>query len=134
MIQTTNAHRARGRVKTVHCDARAHMATRRPPNALRAVFTGFAGSILTVGAAIASIGLTTTTVSRALVMRHKKKRNMKCDACKGGKFITCRTCRGKRGLEWQPVGDASVRRVCLCPTCEGTAMQKCINCLGIGLL
>lgn len=91
-------------------------------------------SVFAVGIAIGTIGASASAVSRALVARERLRRNARCETCAGGKFIVCRTCRGRRGLDWQPMKEATERRVCLCPTCEGTGMQKCINCLGVGLV
>jgi hypothetical protein len=105
---------------------------RRPPNPLRSVFNGFAGSIIVVGGAVATIAAASTAVSSALVRRHRRARNVRCGSCEGGKFVPCRTCRGKRAIEWQPIESPTVDRLCLCPTCQGTGLQKCVNCLGFG--
>ena len=112
------------------------MASRdgRAPGALRAVFGGFAGSVAFVVGGFATIAATTTAASRALVRRRRRARNARCAACAGGKFVRCRTCRGKRAIEWQPLEAPTVDRLCLCPTCQGTGMQKCLNCLGDGLI
>ena len=47
---------------------------RRPPNPLRSVFNGFAGSIVVVGGAVATIAAASTAVSSALVLRSRARR------------------------------------------------------------
>lgn len=109
------------------------MATRQP-NPLRAVFSGFVGSIVTVGAGLCAVAGASTAASRALVARARARRNVKCPSCSGKKLVPCMTCKGKRAIEWQPIQAPTVDRLCLCPTCKGTALQKCTNCLGVGLV
>ena len=54
-------------------------------------------------------------------------------ACEGRKYVPCRTCDGKRAIEWQPLARPNIQRLCVCPTCGGdTGLQKCNNCIGLG--
>ena len=41
--------------------------------------------------------------------------------------------RGDKAIEWQPLANPGMRRLCACPTCGGkTGLQKCNNCVGLG--
>ena len=42
-----------------------------------------------------------------------------CYLCEGRKYVLCRTCSGKRAIDWQPIAGAAIHRVCVCPTCGG---------------
>jgi len=56
-----------------------------------------------------------------------------CYLCEGRKYVVCRTCSGKKAIQWQPLAGALVSRLCVCPPCGGkTGLQKCNNCVGLG--
>ncbi|KAJ4953912.1 hypothetical protein NE237_030744 [Protea cynaroides] len=61
-----------------------------------------------------------------------KKVASPCGVCKGTGFYSCKLCTGSSTIEWSPLCDPVVINPCLCPTCEGNRVQRCLNCLGKG--
>ena len=66
-----------------------------------------------------------------------------CRGCaRTGRCVTCARvasssragrARGDKAIEWQPLANPGMRRLCACPTCGGkTGLQKCNNCVGLG--
>ncbi|KAK1392545.1 Plastid transcriptionally active 5 [Heracleum sosnowskyi] len=77
--------------------------------------------------------VTTALVSSAIKLNyqnHKIKNGKECGVCKGKGFYKCKLCKGKSTIEWSPLYDPIVINPCLCPTCDGNKVQKCLNCLG----
>ncbi|CAL9079567.1 unnamed protein product [Musa textilis] len=85
-------------------------------------------------------GLFTLSLASSVAMRSlqslaeakRKKVALPCSACKGKGFYGCKLCNGKSTIEWSPLYDPIVINPCLCPTCEGNRIQRCLNCLGKG--
>ncbi|CAL9201305.1 unnamed protein product [Musa hybrid cultivar] len=85
-------------------------------------------------------GLFTLSLASSVAMRSlqslteakRKKVALPCSACKGKGFYGCKLCNGKSTIEWSPLYDPIVINSCLCPTCEGNRIQRCLNCLGKG--
>ena len=71
-------------------------------------------------------------VGQRIVKAHNKRHAVMCAECDGAKRVPCRTCMGRSALDWQPLRDATVRRLTVCPTCDGSCTQACLNCLGEG--
>ncbi|CAO2176740.1 unnamed protein product [Urochloa humidicola] len=69
---------------------------------------------------------------RALSEANQRKFAMPCGACEGKGTYACRLCRGSATIEWSPMHDPVFVNPCLCPTCDGTRVQRCLNCLGKG--
>ena len=107
---------------------------RKKPGAAAAKALG--GVAATFGMAFGGLAVITgvcTGVSRSLVVRQKRSAGHVCVACEGRKYVPCRTCDGKRAIEWQPLARPNIQRLCVCPTCGGdTGLQKCNNCIGLG--
>ncbi|CAA6671878.1 unnamed protein product [Spirodela intermedia] len=55
-----------------------------------------------------------------------------CGVCKGKGFQACKLCRGSSTVEWSPLYDPIAISPCLCPTCDGRKIQRCLNCIGKG--
>jgi len=82
---------------------------------------------------LAAITALATGVSRKIVVSRLRANGQVCYLCEGRKFVTCRTCAGDKAIEWQPLANPGMRRLCACPTCGGkTGLQKCNNCVGLG--
>ncbi|KAI5071499.1 hypothetical protein GOP47_0013750 [Adiantum capillus-veneris] len=69
---------------------------------------------------------------QAVVEFKKKKTAPPCAVCKGKGLIDCRLCRGNAVIDWNPLYDPVVTNPCLCPTCDGKRIQRCLNCAGRG--
>ncbi|XP_031474535.1 uncharacterized protein LOC116246807 [Nymphaea colorata] len=96
--------------------------------------------ILATTAAVFVGGVFTLSLSSSLAIRalqsvsdaKKRKIATRCEACNGSGFYPCKLCKGKSTIEWSPLFDPVVINPCLCPTCEGNKVQRCLNCLGKG--
>ncbi|KAF8406965.1 hypothetical protein HHK36_006086 [Tetracentron sinense] len=75
--------------------------------------------------------LTIRTI-KAVVESKRKKFALPCGVCRGKGFYTCKLCKGNSTIEWSPLYDPIVINPCICPTCEGNRVQRCLNCLGKG--
>ncbi|KAL4589742.1 hypothetical protein LXL04_002651 [Taraxacum kok-saghyz] len=64
----------------------------------------------------------------------KKKNTSLCDACRGKGFYMCKLCKGNATIEWSPLYDPVFINPCLCPTCDGHRIQRCLNCIGTGYI
>ncbi|KAI3714784.1 hypothetical protein L6452_21744 [Arctium lappa] len=62
----------------------------------------------------------------------KKKNASSCDVCREKGFYICKLCNGNGTIEWSPLYDPVFINPCLCPTCDGHRIQRCLNCLGSG--
>ncbi|XP_044946071.1 uncharacterized protein LOC123395194 isoform X1 [Hordeum vulgare subsp. vulgare] len=69
---------------------------------------------------------------RFLSDTNQRKFAMQCGACEGKGTYGCRLCRGSSTVEWSPLYDPVFVNPCICPTCDGTRVQRCLNCLGKG--
>lgn len=69
---------------------------------------------------------------RAVTEAKRKKTAPPCAVCKGRGVMECKLCRGNANIEWSPLYDPVVTKPCVCPTCEGNRVQRCLNCLGKG--
>ncbi|KAF8676045.1 hypothetical protein HU200_047549 [Digitaria exilis] len=69
---------------------------------------------------------------RALSDANQRKFATPCGACEGKGTYPCRLCRGSATIDWSPGHDPVFINPCLCPTCDGTRVQRCLNCLGKG--
>ncbi|KAL1289499.1 hypothetical protein HN51_057544 [Arachis hypogaea] len=98
---------------------------------LRTVITG-AGIIL---GGIAALNLASTVTLKTISFVSEKKRKktaLPCMACRGKGFYICKLCKGNATISWSPMYDPIAINPCLCPTCEGNRVQRCLNCLGKG--
>ncbi|XP_050235480.1 protein BUNDLE SHEATH DEFECTIVE 2, chloroplastic [Mercurialis annua] len=92
------------------------------------------------GAAICVGGLAALNITSALAMgafrqanEHKLRKNgMPCGVCRGKGFYICKLCKGDATIKWSPLYDPIVINPCLCPTCDGHRVQRCLNCRGKG--
>ena len=102
--------------------------------AAKQVLLSFFGTIASATFLLVGSSAAFNVVGKQLVKTNKKRTGRKCNLCDGLRFISCGTCKGRGALEWQPIREAEMERVCLCPTCSGTKMSKCLRCVGIGYL
>ncbi|CAN1184245.1 hypothetical protein LINPERPRIM_LOCUS8414 [Linum perenne] len=62
----------------------------------------------------------------------RRKVALPCGICRGKGFYICKLCKGNATIEWSPLYDPIAINPCLCPTCDGNRVQRCLNCLGKG--
>ncbi|XP_073277339.1 uncharacterized protein [Primulina huaijiensis] len=80
-----------------------------------------------------AIGFLTSSMSEQATLRRKKKYGKPCGSCKGVGFYTCKLCKTNGTIKWSPLYDPLVIHPCVCPTCDGFKVQRCLNCLGGGI-
>ncbi|KAK3272333.1 hypothetical protein CYMTET_19367 [Cymbomonas tetramitiformis] len=96
-------------------------------------FGAGAGGALAIAAGAAFVTTSVTVaVGRSIISARKKKTGITCGVCSGERRVSCKLCKGKAVIDWSPFPNAMVKRYCLCPTCGGKQLQKCLNCLGKG--
>eukprot|EP00899_Mesostigma_viride_P007023 jgi/Mesvir1/16321/Mv09815-RA.1 len=96
-------------------------------------FIAGAGGTLLVGGLITSLVSTgAMKVATMVTDSHKRKTAPPCSVCNGARFVPCDMCRGSSAISWSPFEDPQVKRLCVCPTCDGVKEQRCLNCLGKG--
>ncbi|KAI3836595.1 hypothetical protein MKW92_027398 [Papaver armeniacum] len=94
---------------------------------------GTAAGILFGGVITLSLASTLTIRALQSVSEAKRKKGASpCGVCRGKGFYICKLCKGNSTVEWSPLYDPVVINPCLCPTCEGNRVQRCLNCLGKG--
>uniref|UniRef100_A0A3Q7FEV1 Uncharacterized protein n=1 Tax=Solanum lycopersicum TaxID=4081 RepID=A0A3Q7FEV1_SOLLC len=98
------------------------------PPLLRTLATG---SIVLLGGAV-SISALTTSVLRHKALINKAKFGKLCLYCRGIGFYKCKLCNANGTIKWSPLYDPLFINPCVCPTCEGNKIQRCLNCLGDG--
>ncbi|KAG8367460.1 hypothetical protein BUALT_Bualt16G0074400 [Buddleja alternifolia] len=98
------------------------------PRVLRVVVT-LAATFL--GGSFA-VGFLTSTVSERIDIFKKKKYGRSCGTCRAIGYYTCKLCKGNGTIKWSPLYDPVFINPCVCPTCDGFKVQKCLNCLGYG--
>ncbi|KAK9933657.1 hypothetical protein M0R45_020842 [Rubus argutus] len=69
---------------------------------------------------------------RLAVESRRKKTALPCGVCKGKGFYICKLCNGNATIQWSPLYDPVAINPCLCPTCDGNRVQRCLNCVGKG--
>ncbi|KAK1550422.1 hypothetical protein Q3G72_018847 [Acer saccharum] len=82
-----------------------------------------------------TLNITSTITIAALRAANEakmKKFAMPCGVCKGKGFYICKLCKGNATIQWSPLYDPVFINPCLCPTCDGNRVQRCLNCLGKG--
>ncbi|KAK1321610.1 hypothetical protein QJS10_CPA03g01006 [Acorus calamus] len=95
---------------------------------------------LGVAAAFAFGGLFTLSVASSVAIRtlqsafeaKSKKLALPCEVCKGKGFYVCKLCKGGTTIRWSPIFDPVFINPCVCPTCDGNGVQRCLNCLSKG--
>ncbi|KDP32367.1 hypothetical protein JCGZ_13292 [Jatropha curcas] len=93
-----------------------------------------AGTAIFLGG-LAAINITSSIAVGAFryAAELKLKANaMPCGICRGKGFYICKLCKGNATIKWSPLYDPIAVNPCLCPTCEGNRVQRCLNCLGKG--
>ncbi|KAK7347481.1 hypothetical protein VNO80_22011 [Phaseolus coccineus] len=82
---------------------------------------------------VVTLNLTSTVTIKLLRFASEKKRErvaLPCMACRGKGFYMCKLCNGNAAIAWSPMFDPIAINPCVCPTCEGNRVQRCLNCLG----
>ncbi|KAF5200331.1 plastid transcriptionally active protein [Thalictrum thalictroides] len=101
------------------------------PRQVRVVGTGAA--ILLGGMfSVSVVSSVTIRTLQAVAEAKRKKYASPCGNCRGKGFYTCKLCKGNSTIKWSPLYDPVVINPCVCPTCEGNRIQRCLNCLGKG--
>ncbi|XP_052199921.1 uncharacterized protein LOC127806580 [Diospyros lotus] len=103
----------------------------RVPQPLRALASG-AAVLLGGMFALSLTASATIRTLQSIAEAKRKKFALPCGACRGKGFYPCKLCQGKSTIEWSPLYDPLVINPCLCPTCDGNRVQRCLNCLGRG--
>ncbi|GLU14639.1 hypothetical protein SLE2022_311980 [Rubroshorea leprosula] len=101
------------------------------PKSLQALGKGAAvilGGFITVNIATSAA----VAAFRTVVEEKRKKFALPCGVCKGKGFYICKLCQGNATIKWSPLYDPIHINPCVCPTCEGSRVQHCLNCLGKG--
>ncbi|KAL4366326.1 hypothetical protein GQ457_05G015070 [Hibiscus cannabinus] len=96
--------------------------------------------VLGKGAAIVSEGFLTLNLAatvaigafRSVAERKRKEFALPCGICKGKVFYLCKLCNRNATIKWSPLYDPIHISHCVCPTCDGNRVQRCLNCLGKG--
>ncbi|CAA0806397.1 Unknown protein [Striga hermonthica] len=79
-----------------------------------------------------TLGLVISSISERVTFYKKKKHGKPCWACKAVGYYACKLCRGNGTLKWSPLFDPVYINPCVCPTCDGFKVQRCLNCLACG--
>ncbi|KAL6554559.1 hypothetical protein OROHE_007582 [Orobanche hederae] len=94
------------------------------------------GVVATVAAAFLggslAIGFMTSSISERITLLKKEKYGTSCRICKAVGFYTCKLCKGNSTIKWSPLYAPVFVNPCVCPTCDGFKVQRCLNCLGYG--
>ncbi|KAB1209029.1 hypothetical protein CJ030_MR6G010454 [Morella rubra] len=101
------------------------------PKPLRTV--GIGGAIILGG--LLTLNLASSVTIRAIRFSNEAKRRkigLPCGVCRGKGFYICKLCKGNATINWSPLFDPVAINPCLCPTCDGNRVQRCLNCLGRG--
>ncbi|XP_057827197.2 uncharacterized protein LOC131038693 isoform X1 [Cryptomeria japonica] len=77
--------------------------------------------------AVAVGGLVTLSFTSSLVIggirnvteAKRKKTAPPCSVCNGRGFMQCKLCGGRATIDWSPLYDPVISKLCVCPTCEG---------------
>ncbi|CAH8347792.1 unnamed protein product [Eruca vesicaria subsp. sativa] len=69
---------------------------------------------------------------RVTAEEKRKKSGLCCGVCRGKGFYICKLCKGNATIIWSPLYDPVCINPCLCPTCDGHRVQRCLNCIGKG--
>uniref|UniRef100_A0A7N0THG5 Uncharacterized protein n=1 Tax=Kalanchoe fedtschenkoi TaxID=63787 RepID=A0A7N0THG5_KALFE len=62
----------------------------------------------------------------------ERKGGLSCLVCRGVGYRICKLCKGNSTIHWSPLCHPVAFNPCLCPTCDGHRVQRCLNCLGKG--
>ncbi|KAG4378872.1 hypothetical protein AAZX31_17G114000 [Glycine max] len=84
---------------------------------------------------VATLNLASAATIKVLRFASEKKREkvaLPCWVCRGKGFYICKLCNGNATISWSPMFDPIAVNPCVCPTCEGNRVQRCLNCLGKG--
>ncbi|CAA2939109.1 uncharacterized protein LOC111390697 [Olea europaea var. sylvestris] len=81
-----------------------------------------------------ALGFLTSSISGRLTLHKRKKYGRLCGACKGIGYYPCKLCKTNGIIEWSPLYDPVFINPCVCPTCDGFRVQRCLNCLGFGFV
>ncbi|XP_010557589.1 PREDICTED: uncharacterized protein LOC104826537 isoform X2 [Tarenaya hassleriana] len=84
------------------------------------------------GLAIGNIVSASAIGAFRFAIEEKRKKALACRACAGKGFYICKLCKGNTTIKWSPLYDPVCINPCLCPTCDGHRIQRCLNCIGKG--
>ncbi|KAL7134629.1 hypothetical protein ABFS83_11G040100 [Erythranthe nasuta] len=96
------------------------------------VFRVVATAAATVLGGSFAIGFLSSSVSDRISSIKKTKYGKSCRACKAIGYYKCKLCEGNGTIKWSPLYDPIFINPCVCPTCDGFKVQRCLNCLGYG--
>ncbi|KAL8051322.1 hypothetical protein ABFX02_06G140600 [Erythranthe guttata] len=55
-----------------------------------------------------------------------------CQICKAIGYFRCKLCEVNGTIKWSPLYDPIFINPCVCPTCDGFKVQRCLNYLEYG--
>ncbi|XP_018512358.1 uncharacterized protein LOC103852932 [Brassica rapa] len=85
-------------------------------------------SIVLGGFVIINVVSTAALGAFRFTVDEKRKKSGLC--CRGKGFYICKLCKGNASIKWSPLYDPVCINPCLCPTCDGHRVQRCLNCIG----
>mmetsp|Transcript_6133 Transcript_6133/g.15827 ORF Transcript_6133/g.15827 Transcript_6133/m.15827 type:complete len:106 (-) Transcript_6133:267-584(-) len=92
------------------------------------------GTLFAIGAGTVLVSTVCMAGVRGALAVHRRKHAVSCSPCQGRGKLWCEACRGDGVMDWSPFEEPSVHRHCLCPSCNGSKDQTCLNCLGKGVV
>eukprot|EP01025_Chloroclados_australasicus_P030258 TRINITY_DN3035_c0_g2_i1.p2 TRINITY_DN3035_c0_g2~~TRINITY_DN3035_c0_g2_i1.p2 ORF type:complete len:147 (-),score=4.88 TRINITY_DN3035_c0_g2_i1:420-860(-) len=102
---------------------------------------GLGRALLTVGGTVAALFATTVlmssvtiSVAQLAIKTKQKKLLVECTECRGCKKLNCGVCKGRKEVIYHPMRRQDMHVIVVCPLCGGEGEQKCLNCLGDGLI
>ena len=81
--------------------------------AAKQVLSSFFGTIATASLILVGSSAAFNIAGKQIVKSNKKRLGKKCTLCDGLRFISCGTCKGKGAIEWQPIKNPEMERVCV---------------------
>ncbi|PIN04626.1 hypothetical protein CDL12_22835 [Handroanthus impetiginosus] len=79
-----------------------------------------------------ALGFVSSSISERITLYKKKKYGKPCRTCREIGLYACKLCKGNGTIKWSPLYDPVFINPCVCPTCDGFKVQRCLNCLGYG--
>ncbi|KFK41951.1 hypothetical protein AALP_AA2G193000 [Arabis alpina] len=94
-------------------------------------FLGKSAGVILGGLVVTNV-VTTAAIGafRFFSEEKQKKVGLACLVCRGKGFYICKLCKGNATIKWSPLYDPVCINPCLCPTCDGHRVQRCLNCIG----
>ncbi|CAA7042677.1 unnamed protein product [Microthlaspi erraticum] len=98
-------------------------------------FLGKTAGVIVGGLVIVNVASSAAMGAFRYTVEEKQRKNgglLACRWCRGKGFYICKLCKGDATIKWSPLYDPVCINPCLCPTCDGHRVQRCLNCIGKG--